>query len=139
VKQDTGDSLQLACIYRKNKTSFGWVYINFEDAKGKCCGGLRYAPIKALEAPDKLPPQSLAEIQSISKMAAIAIPLSFVVGPDESIADKYCCITNWWKERNQQGHYVLPELDASYYIRDEAFNRAIDENEAGSGQNVGVV
>jgi hypothetical protein len=50
-------------------------------------------------------------IQNIAKMSAMAIPLRFALGKNHPDANKYCVITNWWRERNRQGIYGYPTLD----------------------------
>ena len=55
------------------------------------------------------------DVQHPAKMSAVAIPLHFILGPDHIDASKYCVITNWRKVRINNGHCVLPRLDAFLY------------------------
>jgi hypothetical protein len=61
------------------------------------------------------PPKTLEGIQNIAKMSAMAIPLQFALGKQHPDANKYCVITNWWRERNSQGIYGHPTLDFAWY------------------------
>ena len=59
--------------------------------------------------------KSLPDIQQEAKMSAIAIPLWYVIGGGHENSNKFCVLTNWWKERSHNGSYVLPTLDPSMY------------------------
>jgi hypothetical protein len=48
-------------------------------------------------------------------MAAVAIPLWYIIGKDKPDSKLYCVITNWWKPRSLGGRYQLPTLDPSLY------------------------
>jgi hypothetical protein len=61
------------------------------------------------------PPKNLERIQNIAKMSAMAIPLRFALGKNHPDANKYCVITNWWRERNRQEIYGYPTLDFDLY------------------------
>ena len=88
VESQAAESLQLYCIYREhNRAAFNWVHVTFADEEGLSGAGLWYAPINIHE-PVNGCPQSLTNIQSLSKMAVIAVPLSFVIGRNEPDASK---------------------------------------------------
>jgi len=107
-------SLQLYIVYRKPQRTFGWSRVVFDDTAGCTLGSVWYAPIKEV-VPLPEDPENYDTIQSVAKMSAVAIPMSYAVGPDHAHSHHYCIITNWWKERDSQGRYVLPELDGSLY------------------------
>ena len=81
-----------------------------------------------LEEPKKqLGFQSLKGIQSLAKMAAVMIPYKNAVGAakakaldDQKQCNYYCVVTNYWKERQSDGRYKLPEFDLDLYagVRD---------------------
>jgi hypothetical protein len=50
-----------------------------------------------------------------AKMAAVAIPLYYILGVDHPDASRYCVITNWWTVRINNGRCAPPRLDASFY------------------------
>ena len=64
---------------------------------------------------------SFVDIQNDSKMAAVAIPLRYIIRLDkgeevpEDLRNKYCVVTNYWKVRDGTGTYDLPCLDPSLY------------------------
>ena len=60
-------------------------------------------------------PSTEAKIKQVAKMAAVAIPLHYVTGRQHEHSLKYCVITNWWRERMQNGLYELPSLDFDLY------------------------
>ena len=93
---------------------FGWCKINFDDSKGVQMCGLWYAPIKMVDV-SHFPPSKFDGIQRIAKMSGIAIPLHYMLGKSHADANKYCVLTNWWRERNCKGNYVLPSLDFERY------------------------
>jgi hypothetical protein len=76
--------------------------------------GLWYA-LFTLKTAMTWPPKNLEGIQNIAKMSAMAIPLWFALGKNHPDANKYCVITNWWRERNRQGIYGYPTLDFDWY------------------------
>jgi len=112
-------SLQFYTVYRKPQRMFGWSRIVFDDPFGCRLGGVWYAPIKEVISLQE-DPQSYDAIQSVAKMSAVAIPMSYAVGPDTPHSNSYCIITNWWKERDPHGRYILPELDGSLYNKPQA-------------------
>ena len=104
----------LYAIFRLPQRSFGWVRIKFDDTSGSNFAGSWYAPL-ATEETSVSPPNSVKKIKALCKMAAVAIPLKYCVKANNAHRHKYCVITNWWKERNNQGGYLFPNLDFSLY------------------------
>ena len=91
------------------------------DADGTEYCGLHYAPL-SLAAADIAAPQTFKGLVKIAKMAAIAIPLRFTIKPNHPDVNKYCVLTNWWRERTRHGYYRFPSLDfnvASNTLREE--------------------
>ena len=92
----------------------GWTRIHFNDDDGMEECGLWYAPVALKEAITH-PPNSFEGIQNVARMSAMAILLWFALGEGHPNANKYCVITNWWKERNHEGIYMHPSLDFAHY------------------------
>ncbi len=113
VVSDGDGKKQFYGIFKSGGKSFGWTKVNFDDANGNWLYGLWYAPIAVVET-ETVPPQSLEGIKKVSDMAVLALPLKYV-SKDDSLANKYCAITNWWTERNSKNVYVLPTLDKTLY------------------------
>ena len=115
-KTDTGEKVhQMYIVLRLPGRSFGWQKVDFDDKNGVDFSGLHFADMQLGEVDKTNCPQSLEGIQSIAQMAALAIPLRYVLGDDHADAYKFCVITNWWKERVQNGTFALPTLDWSLY------------------------
>ena len=129
----------LYAVYRKPTKSFGWKKINFHDDHGLDFFGLRYAPIE-IENPADEPPQKLEDIKAVAKMAVVAIPMWYIVGKNKEHSNKYCVLTNWWKERKHNGHYSLPGLDFSLYkttaVPDDNSDSSDDNSIDGNAANV---
>jgi len=106
-------SPQMYAIYKKPHKEFGWVKVSFADNEGLLVFGMWYAPLTAEEA--DLPPTSLEHATKMAKLASVAIPLRYTFGDTHEHAIKYCVITNWWRERNQHGRYLLPSLAFDLY------------------------
>lgn len=79
------------------------------------------------------------DIQAAAKLAAVAIPLWYVIGKNHQDSDKYCVITNWWKYRMSDGAYRLPSLDPSLYAGQDFSNNSINDllAQATTGENGG--
>jgi hypothetical protein len=107
-------SAELYAIFKRPGKKFGWTRICFDDRGGIQWCGLWYAPFTLKTAMTR-PPKNLERIQNIAKMSAMAIPLRFALGKNHPDANKYCVITNWWRERNRQGIYGYPTLDFDRY------------------------
>jgi hypothetical protein len=107
-------SAELYSIFKRPGKKFGWTRICFDDRGGIQWCGLWYAPFTLKTAMTR-PPKNLERIQNIAKMSAMAIPLRFALGKNHPDANKYCVITNWWRERNRQGIYGHPTLDFDRY------------------------
>lgn len=108
------------CVMRCPGRSFAWCKVSFDDTKGVFCCGIWYAPMIVLDPNNDAAgvepcPQTVSEIQSVSQMSAVAIPLHYALGKEHPNSNKYCVITNWWKERNSNGQYRLPMLDSNLY------------------------
>ena len=85
-----------------------------------------------------LPPlnddSAMKDLQAIAKISAVAIPLWYVLGRDHEDSNKFCVITNWWKNRTKDGSYELPSLDPKLYSAvkpsydiDKLYNKAVKE------------
>jgi hypothetical protein len=108
-------ALQFFAVFRKPRRKFGWKKINCVDNgglsfHGHWCTGIQYS-----DEEDDGCPASFGGLLGVAKMAAVAIPLRYIVGPGKNQSNKYCIITNWWKERNKDGRYEHPGLDDSFY------------------------
>jgi hypothetical protein len=120
-EEDINDKMELYATYRIRRkkgqlqSPYGWCRIAFDDSRGESHGGLWYAPFKK-EDVRALPPMSEDGLAKIAKMSAVAIPFSYAIG-DSTLENSfnYCVITNWWKERTQEGKYMLPGLAPSLY------------------------
>ena len=113
----------------QNSSRFGWLKIEFRDNLGEQRGGLWYAPINVNVMPGAAPaPASEEEISTVAKMAAVAIPQRYATGEmNTESSRKYCVITNWWKERSQEGTYKLASLDTSLYVYQRPDNQELVE------------
>jgi hypothetical protein len=118
---DTGETaLEFQIIFRQPVKQFARRKVVFNDGEGMAFHGLWWAGIQVEQEEESLPPTAnFTEIQSAAKLSAIAIPLCYVIGHDKANSNKYCVITNWWKERMSDGCYRLPTLDASLYCHEE--------------------
>ena len=110
-------SPQFYVVYKVPGKHFGWYKVSFNDTEGIKLGGLWYAPLEAEEA--NAPPSSVAEITKLARSSTIAIPLRYACGSGYAHASKYCVLTNWWRERNHMGQYVLPTLSFDLYEESE--------------------
>lgn len=108
---------QLYAVCRMPGRSFGWCKMNFKDNEGVSFYGYHCAEMQLDDVDEDTCPQSLHAIQKKAQMAAIAIPLRYVFLHEPLHVDrnKYCVITNWWKERQDDGDFRLPGLDWSLY------------------------
>ena len=109
-------SPEMHVLYKKPKSlvRLGWRKVTFDDTQGVLVCGLWYAPISSFEEADS-PPVSLKEVTSIAKSATVAIPLRYTFGNNHQDSLKYCVLTNWWRERNRDGKYLLPTLAFELY------------------------
>ena len=116
--------LSYYAVFYEERRELGWLPLVFKDKEGECFCGLWYAPliVSGSSATMKCP-STLRKLQELAKMAAVAIPRWYALGRDHdsiqrehpAFLNSYCVITNYWKERNQNGRYMLPELDAGFY------------------------
>ena len=111
--------MEFHVIYRKRKC-FGWATIGFNDIAGVSMGGLWYAPLQLIPSRSE-PPSNLKQVQRLAKMSTVAIPLSYVLGEEHPHSKKYCVITNWWKERQANGRYIMPGLPPELYVREDNY------------------
>ena len=113
-KKDNTTIFEFKLIYRKPVKLFAQKTVNFADSNGIHFHGLWCSEVTVVDSAEQ-PTKSFSDIQSVAKLAAVAIPLWYVIGKDQPNSNKYCVITNWWKHRMQDGWYRLPTLDASLY------------------------
>ena len=106
---------QVCVVMRLPKKRFGWRKVNFDDDEGCHFNGLCFAPITLGPVTTEDCPQSIHEVQKRAQMAAVLIPLHYVLGADHEDALKHCVITNFWKERQHDGNCTLPGLDFTLY------------------------
>lgn len=102
-------------VHRDRGKSFGCVKVSFLDNEGIHMCGLWYAPVAFEDTELPAPITNREDITNIAKSATIAIPLRYTLGDTNENSMKYCVLTNWWKERNQNGKYQLPTLPVILY------------------------
>ena len=103
-------AFQFYAVFRKPVKLFGRRKVSFDDENGVAFHGMWHAELTFSD--DPVPDcNSFGEIQAAVRMAAVAIPLWCAVGERDEDANKCCVLTNWWRERNENGLYVLPNLD----------------------------
>jgi hypothetical protein len=107
--------LEMLVVYR-TAGNLAWKKINFSDDSGIYIFGMWYALISMSET-EIPPPTSMGQLVKETHMSTMAIPLRYGVSRKHMTAahSKYCVITNWWRERNCEGKYVLPTLAFDYY------------------------
>jgi len=108
------DAPDMFAVYKMPGKSFGWILIQFADHEGVHHVGAWFAALLAHE-PITTAPQTAHEIQQLAKMASMAIPLRYTFDNGHTDRLKHCVITNWWRERNDKGQYILPTIDFSYH------------------------
>jgi hypothetical protein len=117
-----GDAgLSMFVMFRSQKSKcLCWKKITFLDNSGVKFFGMWYAPL-IMSDTDKTPPASKEQLTKWVKMATMAIPLKCAVESKfmESQQNKYCVITNWWRERDQHGKYCFPSLSFEYYAESD--------------------
>lgn len=141
-------AFEFQVIYRKPVKQLARRKAVFNDRSGTNFHGMWCAPlevepeneeenppftdVKELHGPSKLP--AMKELQSIAKMSAVAIPLSYILGGEHKDSKKFCVITNWWKYRMEDGSYHVPTLDPKLYVSsknkfdiDKMFRKAAKE------------
>ena len=106
-------SPQMYAIYKVSGKQFGWYRVLFDDTCRIQVCNLWYAPLTVEEA--NAPPSSTKEITRLAKVATVAIPLQYSFGSSHTESSKYCVLTNWWRERNSRGQYVLPTVAFELY------------------------
>ena len=123
--KDGAPKFEFNVVYRKPVKQFAKRGLVFDDATGVNCHGLWCAQIQ-IEDEKQPTTSSFDDIQTSAQLAAVAIPMSYAVGKNSPIGDKYCVITNWWKYRFPDGSYQLPRLDPTLY-GDTEFQTALQE------------
>jgi hypothetical protein len=116
------DKPQFFVVYRMGRHLLNWKMVEFNDDAGVHVFGMWYAEIVLLDT-ELAAPANIKLLTQTAKMSAMAIPLHYCVEPKNMVDDqnKYCVITNWWRERDQDGGYCFPKLSFSYYAeRSEA-------------------
>ena len=114
TKSNGKTAFEFQIVFRKPVKQFACRRVEFDDADGVLFHGMWCSPMAVKEEIVQTT-ESFAEIQSLAKLAAVAIPLWYVIGKGHPNSNKYCVITNWWKYRMSDGWYRLPTLDASLY------------------------
>ena len=113
-QRDGKTSFEFHSVHRKPVKQFVRQKIAFDDSTGVHFHGLWCAKIQ-IDWENVKSTGNFTDIQAAAKLAAVAIPLSYVIGKEHLNSDKYCVITNWWKYRMKDGWYRLPCLDESLY------------------------
>jgi hypothetical protein len=114
VLQYEEKNLVFYTVFRIPVKQFAKRKVVFDDTLGRKYFGMWYAGMNVVQD-HTTNVGSFAEIQQHAKMAAVAIPLWYVIGKDKPDSQLYCVITNWWKPRSPGGVYQLPTLDPSLY------------------------
>ena len=114
-KDDTGKTaFEFKLVFRKPVKEFACRQVKFDDQNGIFYHGMWCTGVN-VQNKIAQSTNSFADIQAAAKLAAVAIPLWYVIGKNKPDSNKYCVITNWWKYRMSDGWYRLPTLDASMY------------------------
>jgi hypothetical protein len=127
----TGEKkFEFQVVARKPVKEFVRFPVQFDDSKGLKFHGLWCAP---MAIGGELEPicHSFQDIQGMAKMAAVAIPLRYIVEKEKSksphpLSAKYCVITNWWRYRMKDGGYRLPRLEPSLYYTEAQNEEEMD-------------
>ena len=108
------NEFQFQIVYRKAGKMFGCRPLLFDDKNGEDICGMWSASV-SFDDETEHTYREFSDIQAVAKMAAVAIPLKYVMGIGRSCSNKYHVITNWWKERNKDNQYQFPSLDPRLY------------------------
>ena len=115
TQRDGGEPIfEFQAVYRKPVKQFARQKIAFDDPTGVSFHGMWWAPIR-MDPENVRCTDSFTNIQADAKLAAVAIPLWYMIGKEHPNSYKYCVITNWWKYRMSDGWYRLPGLDENLY------------------------
>ena len=137
VEKEGGEkAFEFQTVFRKPVKQFARRVLTFNDGDGLQFHGMWYSPV-SLEAEHVHVGTTLHEVQDAAKMAAVAVPLHYILGEGHADGDKYCVITNYWKVRLNNGDYLLPTLDPSMYAGFE--NVHVEVNEDAEGNQYGQV
>ena len=116
VNKDDGQThFQFKLVHRKPVKQFARQNISFKDSQGVHFHGMWFADIKLERRTVDQCTKSFADIQAEAKLAAVALPLWYLLGKEHPDAFKYCVITNWWKYRMKDGWYRLPTVDPTMH------------------------
>lgn len=116
VADDGETAFEFYVVFRKPVKQFARRRVVFDDGEGLSFNGLWCAGIQVEDEDEAVPSTTnFQDIQSAAKLAAVALPLWYVVGKKSPDCSKYCVITNWWKNRMSDGTYRLPTLDPKLY------------------------
>ena len=128
-------------VYRSGRNELGWNKLDFEDVQGVKVFNMWYSTLMVMEETEN-PPGTVVDLSKVIDMATVAIPLRFGVPPvrvksagaatarvKPALAatapperdywaehgHKYAVISNWWKERDENGRYTYPTLSSEHY------------------------
>ena len=118
----------LYLVYKKKGGVIGRRLVEFHDNTGILFSGLWYATIQVKEYDNSDIDVSLEEMKTHALHSAVAIPLWYIIGKGKENSEKYCVITNWWKERSRNGVYSAPRLDFSLHRRGTDMTEAAEED-----------
>jgi hypothetical protein len=124
-----GKQGEFYALYRVRKSKLlSWKKGVFDDGQGLTMCGTWYSPLIGLEDTVLLEPIENKQVHCVADLAAVAIPLKYGIrdGCMLEHLDKYCVITNTWRERNHLGNYELPTISFEDY---EDFNEDDSEDE----------
>ena len=108
-------AFEFQIVFRKPVKQFARRRATFDDANGTDFQGMWCAEMQVDATENSPATKQFSDIQSSAKLAAIAIPLWYILGEDHPHANKFYVMTNWWKERMTDGAYDLPRLSAQLY------------------------
>ena len=100
-------------VYWASKSTFVAQQVMFLDRNGSYRHSLWCSKIKPGKKDEAT--SEWNQVQSRARLAAIAIPNKCSVGEESTDYNKYCVLTNWWKNREKDGEYRLPRLDPGLY------------------------
>ena len=111
VVQKKDNSFEFQIVYRKEGKRFGCRPLLFQDRIDgeERCG--MWCSSAVLDEHTEHVFNDFSQVQDAAGMAAVALPLKYVVDKDDPCAAKRYVITNWWKERDRNNDYIFPVLD----------------------------
>lgn len=111
---DDGQSFEFYTVHRKPVKQFVRRRVTFDDTNGLFYHGMWCAEVE-VQVDEVSSTEDFKQVQSAARMAAVAIPLWYIIGKDKPDSNKYCVITNWWKYRMKDGGYRLPTIHPEMY------------------------